>query len=142
MLPRWGELGRARLWVGLLRLTVGEAEPYIPIAEKHGHGCGMFMHDRLLVGTVVNLEHPHVLVLQLDRVVLGIYLDWVLGHRVRDHQAQGCHHQRKKSHLSSLSRRKSLLATTSRTPKRAECQGRTTRRSRPYILASGFAIPC
>ncbi len=38
----------------------------------------MTVHNRLLVGTIVRLENPHLIVFRDDRVMLGINLDRIL----------------------------------------------------------------
>jgi len=61
-----------------LRFSVRESELTLGVGEEYGSGGGMTVHNRLLVGTIVGFENPHLIVFCDNGVMLGINLNRIL----------------------------------------------------------------
>ena len=68
----------ARLAGSFLALTVGVSELGRLVDQKHRHAIGMIVHDGFLANPVMDTQHPHLVVLELDLVVFRVNLDRVL----------------------------------------------------------------
>jgi hypothetical protein len=72
--------GLPRLRRELFCLSIGKSKFSTGVGEEHRDACGMSVHDGFLVRAVADPQDPHLVILELDGVVLGIDLHRVLCH--------------------------------------------------------------
>ena len=61
-----------------LRLAVREGKPAVYFILKYCDAIGMRVHHRLLVGCIVDSENAHLLIFELNSVVLWVNCNGVL----------------------------------------------------------------
>ncbi len=63
-----------------LRLAIRQRKPDVRICQMDTQACRMPVHHGFLAETVPDSKHPNQLILEFDRVMLGIHFDSVLSH--------------------------------------------------------------
>src|SRR5262245_29496395 len=66
----------------ILRFSVRVGESELSGAKKDRDGRGVAVHHRFLFGAVLDSQHSHLFILQLDSIMLRIGLHWIVGGRL------------------------------------------------------------